>query len=298
MPLDGSEPEAFLDVSDLITCGGEQGLLSVAFAPDYDKAGRSTSTTPTPRERRSRRIPGLDDGATAATDSARELVAIDDFAANHNGGLLLFGPDGELYAGTGDGGGSGDPDRTAQDRTSPLGKAAARRPAARRYESPRSAFATRGATRSTETTATCGSGTSARTRSRRSTRRRRPSSVATLNFGWSAFEGTQPFNDDQQATDAIPPVLEYGRDGGCSVTGGYVVRDPSCTSLYGRYVYGDFCEGELRSFTAEPGRPARDDRALGLGVAQLSSFGEDSAGRLYAVSLDGPVYRLAPERLI
>ena len=93
------------------------------------------------------------------------------------------------------------------------------------------------------------------------------------------------------------PVLTYGRDGGCSVTGGYVVRDPGLRSLYGRYLYGDYCAGQLRSFPAikQPGEgPARGDRALGLEVPLLSSFGEDAAGHVYAVSLDGPVYRLDP----
>jgi hypothetical protein len=73
-----------------------------------------------------------------------------------------------------------------------------------------------------------------------------------------------------------------------------VVRDPELSSLYGRYLYGDYCEGQLRSFTAEPGEQATDDRELGLEVPQLSSFGEDAAGRVYVVSLEGPVYRLLP----
>jgi hypothetical protein len=91
-------------------------------------------------------------------------------------------------------------------------------------------------------------------------------------------------------------VLVYGHDeGGCSITGGYVVRDRSLTSLYGRYLYGDFCTGDLRSFPAEPGRRAPDDRALGVNVPSLSSFGTDDAGHVYATSLDGPVYRLVPD---
>ena len=84
-----------------------------------------------------------------------------------------------------------------------------------------------------------------------------------LNFGWSAFEGTRRYNDDQEAPDARPPVLEYGRDRGCSVTGGYVVRDPELTTLVGRYLYADFCAGELRSFPADPARNGAGDRPLG-----------------------------------
>ncbi|MBA2241183.1 MAG: PQQ-dependent sugar dehydrogenase, partial [Solirubrobacterales bacterium] len=116
------------------------------------------------------------------------------------------------------------------------------------------------------------------------------------SFGWSAFEGTERFNDDQSDPDAVPPVLTYSHEtGGCSVTGGYVVRDPELPSLYGRYVYGDFCVGELRSFTAVPGREATDDRGLGLEVPALSSFGEDNSGQIYATSAEGEVFRLVAE---
>ena len=112
------------------------------------------------------------------------------------------------------------------------------------------------------------------------------------NFGWSAFEGTDRLNQDQTAPNAVFPILTYSHDEGCSVTGGYVVRDRSLPALFGRYVYGDFCAGELRSF--EPATPrARDDRPVGLNVPSLSSFGEDNKGHIYVVSLDGPVYRLA-----
>jgi hypothetical protein len=118
---------------------------------------------------------------------------------------------------------------------------------------------------------------------------------APLDFGWSAFEGSRRFNEDQSAPGSLPPTLEYGRDRGCSVTGGYVVRDRELGGLYGRYLYGDFCAGDLRSFVAEPGRPASDDRSVGLSVPSLSSFGEDASGRIFATSLDGPVYRLDSE---
>ena len=112
------------------------------------------------------------------------------------------------------------------------------------------------------------------------------------NFGWSAFEGFARFNQDQAAPSAVPPVLAYGHEHGCSVTGGYVVRDRSLPSLFGRYLYGDYCQGKLRSFPAVPDHHASDDRPLGLKVPSLSSFGEDGAGHVYATSLDGPVYRL------
>ena len=91
----------------------------------------------------------------------------------------------------------------------------------------------------------------------------------------------------------FPQVTKLHSDGWCSITGGYIVRDRALGSLYGRYVYGDFCDSALRSAKLLPGR-AEGDRRIGLHVPALSSFGEDARGRVYAVSLNGPVYRLAP----
>jgi hypothetical protein len=88
-------------------------------------------------------------------------------------------------------------------------------------------------------------------------------------------------------------VLEYSHaGGGCSVTGGVVVRDPGLPSLAGSYLYGDFCKGQIRSFRIAGGK-ATGDRSRGLDVPSLSSFGEDARGRVYATSLNGPVYRLS-----
>jgi len=319
IPADGSAAETFLDVSELISCGGEQGLLSVAFDPAYERTGLLyvyyTDTGGDERIVEYQR--SAEDPARADPESARELLRIGDFASNHNGGLLLFGPDDLLYVGTGDGGGAGDPERTAQDLSSLLGKLLRIDPrsgAGEPYSIPadnphvedgdaRAEIVAHGlrnpwrfsfdretgdlwigdvGQEELEEIDAAGVGELAKR-------------GESLDFGWSAYEGTRRFNDDQQAPGALEPVLEYGRDGGCSVTGGYVVRDPQLRSLYGRYLYADYCAGELRSFTADPEASAADDRPLGLQVPQLSSFGEDAAGRIYVTSLDGPVYRLAPE---
>jgi hypothetical protein len=112
------------------------------------------------------------------------------------------------------------------------------------------------------------------------------------NYGWRPFEGRRR-NFDEPAPGAVPPVLEIRHPDNCSVTGGYVVRDRALPSLAGRYVYGDFCKGELRAAELSAGY-ANGDRSLGLRkVGSLSSFGEDALGRVYVVSLDGPVYRFA-----
>jgi hypothetical protein len=299
IPMDGGEGETFLDISDQVTCQGEQGLLSVAFAPDYADSGR-LYVNYTDLEEDSRTVEyrrSADDPATADPDSARELLMIDDFAANHNGGLLLFGPDGTLYLGMGDGGGSGDPERTAQNPDSPLGKLLRIDPS-RPGEFEVAALGLRNPwrfsfDRKTEDLWIADVGQDDYEEID-ALPAGRIESGPPPNFGWSAFEGTEPFNSDQTAPRAIEPLLQYGRDRGCSITGGYVVRDPELTSLYGRYIYADFCEGELWSFTADPKSEATDDRPTGLDVSQLSSFGQDSQGRIYAVSLSGPVYRLVP----
>jgi glucose/arabinose dehydrogenase len=310
---DGSvDPEPFLDLSDEVSTGGEQGLLSVAFAPDYRRSGTFyvdfTDSTGDTRIQEFRRDP--DDPARADPSSRRELLHIEHPFDNHNGGLLLFGPDDLLYVGTGDGGLAGDPMRNAQDLSSLLGKILRIDPApdgGRPYGIPRSnpfvdqpealgevyAYGLRNPWRFSFDRV--GGALSIGDVGEAAVEEVDLVSRADgrgANFGWSAFEGDERFNDDQQAPGAIRPVLTYPLDGACAVTGGYVVRDESLTSLYGRYLYGDFCLGELRSFVARPGRRAEDDRALGVAVPQLSSFGEDNRGRVYAVSLDGPVYRL------
>ncbi len=296
VPLDGSEPEVFLDVSDLIVCGGEQGLLSVAFSPDYAKSRLFyVYYTDTEGTTKIVEYEASGDGSAADPNSARELVSIDDFAANHNGGLLLFGPDGELYAGTGDGGGSGDPERTAQNPSSMLGKLL--RIDVGSGDTEIAALGLRNPWRYSfdRETGDLWIGDVGQDELEEIDSAPAAELHRELNFGWSAFEGSEPFNEDEQAPGALEPTLEYDTDLGCSVTGGYVVRDRELRSLYGRYLYGDFCEANLRSFTAEAGEPAGDDRELGLEVSALSSFGEDAAGHVYATSLEGPVYRLVAE---
>jgi glucose/arabinose dehydrogenase len=296
VPAEG-EPEVFLDLSGEVSCCGEQGLFSIAFAPDHRRSGLLyASFTNADGDSRVVEYRRAESGDMVDPGSAREILAIDQPYPNHNGGLVAFGPDDELYAGFGDGGSGGDPDRNAQNPSTPLGKLLRLDPkGSNRYlivalglRNPwRFSF-----DRATDDLWIGDVGQS----SLEEIDSVRFASLGDgpLNFGWSAFEGTEPFNAHQEAQGHIPPVLTYGRDRGCSVTGGYVVRDPRLESLYGRYLYGDYCEGELRSFPARAGRQARGDVALGPRVPGLSSFGEDSAGRLYATSIEGAVYRLDP----
>ena len=117
------------------------------------------------------------------------------------------------------------------------------------------------------------------------------------NFGWPVYEGRERVGGELSGGRYRPPMLAYSHDGGgCSVTGGVTVDDRRLKSLRGRYLYADYCAGQLRSFKPRLKRNrARHDRALGLDVSQPVDFAEDAAGRVYVVSLDGPVYRLAPK---
>jgi glucose/arabinose dehydrogenase len=299
-----------LDITEEVTADGEeQGLLSVAFPPDFQSSRQAYAYfTGNDEDQHVVGYSVAHDGSFDR-DSEREVLHMEDFASNHNGGLLLFGPDRQLYIGTGDGGIANDPERNGQDTGSLLGKILRIDPrpsGGRPYTVSSPGPLGQGARpeicdyglrnpwrfsfdRQTAALSIADVGQN----TQEEVDYVPAEQVCGNNFGWSAFEGTNRLNEDQTAPNEVPPILTYGRDEGCSVTGGYVVRDRSLPALFGRYVYGDFCAGELRSF--KPATPeARDDRSLDLEVPSLSSFGEDNEGHVYAVSLDGPVYRLVP----
>jgi glucose/arabinose dehydrogenase len=237
-----------------------------------------------------------------------------DTEPNHNGGSLVFGPDGLLYIGTGDGGGANDqhgPRGNAQSLGSLLGKILRidpRRTGDRPYAVPASnPFAGRPGARGEiysyglrnpwrfsfdRLTGDLSIGDVGQDLVEEVDFVRRGRGRG-ANFGWRPFEGRRR-NFDEPAPGAIGPVLQHTHaEGWCSVTGGYVVRDRGLPALYGRYVYGDYCEGRIRAARLAVGRAVRDE-SLGLPrIEGLSSFGEDASGRVYVTSLAGPVYRLA-----
>jgi len=305
-------PDPFIDLSDEVSTSGEQGLLSIAFAPDFaDSRLLYAYYTDSEGEQRVVELRSNADGTAVEADSERLVLKMEDFASNHNGGLLMFGPDpGLLYIGTGDGGMADDPERTGQDLGSLLGKilridprpsdGRPYRPAGNCPDRPGVrpeivAYGLRNPWRFSfdRETAMLSIGDVGQN-SFEEIDLVPAEAARCANFGWSAYEGDLRFNEDQTAPRHVRPALTYGRGSGCSVTGGYVVRDARLRSLYGRYLYGDYCARELRSFVPFRQRQARDDRALGLTVPSLSSFGEDAEGRIYVTSLNGPVFRLAP----
>jgi glucose/arabinose dehydrogenase len=308
-------PQPFLDVSSKTEGGGEQGLLSMAFAPDYASSGRFyvdyTDNAGDSRVVEYRRASA--DRADPA--SARQVLFQDQPESNHNGGLLVFGPDDLLYIGFGDGGGGGDQHGSrgnGQNLQTWLGKILRIDPRAsggRPYRVPSSnPFVGRSGAkpeiysyglrnpwrfsfdRKTGDLAIGDVGQNAV----EEVSFVRKGMGAGANFGWRAYEGTSHFARGESAPGHVPPVFERSHQGAgwCSVTGGVVVRDQALAGLVGRYLVGDFCEGRVLSMRLA--RPkARDVRSTGLRVDALSSFGEDARGRVYVVSNEGPVYRIA-----
>jgi Glucose / Sorbosone dehydrogenase len=245
---------------------------------------------------------------------------------NDKGGQLQFGPDGKLYVGVGDGGGVGDPGGNAQDLGTLLGKVRRIDPRPRRgppgdprprraggYRVPRDnpfvglpgarpevyAYGLRNPYRFSFdrpsgdlAIADVGEYSVEEVNVVVNEPGRRRAPDGGYNFGWNLFEGSRPYRDGS-APGHVPPVIERPHRGPCAVIGGYVVRDRSLRGLYGRYLYGDFCDPGVRLAKLEPGK-AVEDRALGVRIESQSSFGEDGGRRLYITSLDGRVYRLAP----
>ncbi|MEX0993023.1 MAG: PQQ-dependent sugar dehydrogenase [Solirubrobacterales bacterium] len=308
--LAGGKRRTFLDISGSIVHGGEQGLLSMAFAPDYSTSGRFyVDFTDRKGDTRIQEFKRSSNPNRADVGSRRQVLSINQPFSNHNGGLVLFGPDKLLYVGMGDGGSAGDPRDNAQDMGSLLGKILRIDPTpakGKRYSVPGSnpfvgragrdeiyTFGMRNPWRFSFDPrngdmyiADVGQGEweEINYASR--------GAASGRDYGWSCREGRHTFDSSRRCPDPVDPVLEYSHaGGGCSVTGGVVVNDSRLPSLRGRYIYGDFCKGQLRSFKIVNGR-ATGDRSLGLHVDSLSSFGTDGRGRVYVTSLSGPVYRV------
>ena len=311
----GGSRRTFLDIRGQVSSGGERGLLSVAFAPDYASSGRFyvyfTDNGGDQRVVEYRRA----SATRADPGSARLVLRMADSEANHNGGLLLFGPGGHLYIGTGDGGGGGDrhgPRGNAQNLGSLLGKILRIDPArsgSRAYTVPNdNPFVGRSGARGE--IYSYGLRNPWRFSFDRRTRDLVIGDVGQnaieeidfvrrgrgrgANFGWRPFEGNSRYTSGESAPAHVRPVLTRSHNHGwCSITGGVVVRDRALSGLRGRYLFGDICKSRIYSVKLRAGR-ASGARATAMRIQSVSSFGEDARGRVYAVSLSGPVYRLVP----
>lgn len=306
----------FLDLRSQVNYGGEEGLLSIAFPPDYRESRRFyvyfTNRDGDIEIDEYRRSGPL----RAAAGSRRVVLRIPHPYSNHNGGQMHFlGND--LYFGTGDGGGGGDPDGNAQNRRSLLGKLVRIDPrpsGGNPYSVPDSnPFPGDGSGRSPVFAV------GLRNPFRWSFDLRQPDSpritiadvgqdaweeVDSLtleearggNFGWSYFEGFDSYpGNGPRPENPIDPIAALGHPGYCSVTGGLVVRDPALPSLEGRYLFGDFCRSRLLSLPGRPDGPSTP-RATSISIPQVTSFAERANRTVFATSLEGWLYRLSAGR--
>jgi glucose/arabinose dehydrogenase len=284
----------FLDVRKLVAFGGEQGLLGLAFDPKY-ATNRFAYVDYTDVNGDTRVVRYKTNASRAIPSSARVLLRIDQPYANHNGGDLVFGPDGGLYVGMGDGGSGGDPENRAQNMQALLGKMLrldVRRPGSAptivalglrnpwRYSFDRQTGdlyigdVGQGEVEEIDYTP--------------------KSETGLLNYGWDVYEGSHPYEDKAPGPGKLVfPVYQYTHDsGGCTVVGGFVYRGKARPAERGRYIFGDYCSGVITSLRIAGGK-ATAVRVEPFTIPNLSSFGEDVAGELYATSLDGVLYRLS-----
>jgi glucose/arabinose dehydrogenase len=319
MQVEADTITEFADLRSLVGTAGEGGLLSIALAPDFDTSGRFFLDY-TDKSGEIHVAEMRASGATATFGTLRDLLVIPHpNQSNHYGGQLQFGPEGLLYISTGDGGGSNDQEHNAQDTTRLLGKilridpdpsgvlpftVPPGNPFAGSLNPNQQLVFSYGLRnpyrfsfdRLSHDLVIGDVGQSAREEIDWA-----PAAAGLgvgANYGWNCFEGrlpgpaTDPQCASTPASAFTGPVFEYGHVNGTqAIVGGYVARDPSLPELSGRYLYGDFGTGELRSLVLSD--PFASDRSESLEVGSLDSFGEDSCGRLYAVSEQGPVYRLA-----
>jgi glucose/arabinose dehydrogenase len=306
-------PTVYLDIRDRILPNAtlEEGLLGLAFAPDFTTSGRvyvhysARGEAPinpggVPRKGVIARFQAS--AVNADPNTERRLVELPDPYSNHNGGALQFGPDGYLYASIGDGGSAGDPLGHGQRLDVLFGKILRIDVSGESYRVPPDnpfvgvpgarpeiwAFGLRNVWRMSFDPATgvlwagdVGQGNLEEV----------DVIVRGGNYGWSRLEGTQcyspPSNCDARGT--IAPVSQYSHDFGCSITGGYVYRGSALEELQGWYIYGDFCTGRVWALNAEADRPAPIPIAdTGLGI---SSFAQSPDGEVYAVTFDNRIVR-------
>jgi len=302
-------PTPMVDLAPFIVSGGEQGLLGLALHPDFPDDPRAFVNYTGENGDTSISSIALDPADSARFDvgTLQRLLFIDQPYANHNGGATVFGPDGFLYLGLGDGGGGGDPEGNSQRLDTLLGKILridvdAEGPA---YGiPPGNPFADRDGmdeiweyglrnpwrlSFDRETgdlwIGDVGQGAWEEIDVARG-------GAGGMNFGWNRMEGGHCYASDTCATDGLQlPVTEYGHDRGCTVIGGHVYRGGAIPQLEGDYLFADYCSGRIfaiDSATDSLVAPAE----VGHVEGSVSAFGEDEAGELYVTTLGGTIYKV------
>jgi glucose/arabinose dehydrogenase len=315
LDLADGESEVILDITDETTTDAERGLLGLAVAPDGDHL--YLSSTNLDGDTRIDEYPVEDDGTLG--DDRRPVFALDQPFANHNGGNVLFGPDGFLYVGLGDGGDAGDPLLNGQDegrllgsflRIDPTGTdgSAYTVPADNPYvddDGGRPEVWLKGVRNPwrfsfDRATGDLWIGDVGQGELEEITWLPAEDGVDAgrgANLGWNEMEGDQPYEDGVEPADHTPPIVtDTHAEGNCSVTGGFVYRGEAVAELFGAYLYADYCLGELHAVAVDraTGELLDDEVVLPDPLTAPISFGEDATGELYVLTQDGQILRLIP----
>jgi glucose/arabinose dehydrogenase len=288
--------EPFLDIRSRVgDDDSEQGLLSVAFHPNYATNHRFFVDY-TDNRGDTRVVEFRSNGTVGLPSTARQILFVNQPYSNHNGGQLQFGPDGNLYVGMGDGGSGGDPQNHAQNLSSRLGKLLRLNVNKAGAGWQIAGYGLRNPWRFSWDRATrdlyigdVGEGDWEEVDLRTPAQQR-----GLNNYGWRVWEGRARYTVGQKVNPRgrlVFPIAVYSHDAGCSITGGYVYRGKAVPSARGRYFYGDYCNGTIWSLRTVKGK-LRGLRREPFRVPNLSSFGQDPAGELYAVGLGGGLYKL------
>ncbi len=302
--------EPFLDISNLVSNGSEQGLLSMAFHPAYAENGRFyVYYTDTGGDTEVVQYTVTADPDVADPASASPIISVEQPFSNHNGGLLLFGSDGMLYIGLGDGGSAGDPQDHGQNLGTLLGTILridvdGGTPYAIPSDNPFVAdpnaldeiwaYGLRNPWRyaldpvdNVIYIADVGQNAWEEVNAQ-------AADAGGLNYGWNIMEASTCFvSDPCDQTGLVLPAVEYGHNPECSVTGGFVYRGGAMPSLRGRYFYSDYCAGWIRSFRFDGGQVTEETEWL-PDVGNVLSFGQDALGELYVLTDDGRVRKIVP----
>ena len=309
--LDGDgEAGTFLDIRDRVNDRGEEeGLLGLAFDPDFYSNGffYVYYSADGPRHSVVSRFSAHRDEDAADAGSETLILEVEQPYANHNGGQIVFGPDDLLYVGLGDGGSAGDPKRNGQDLGTLLGAilrldvSALDAPGSYAIppdnpfvgvEGARAEIWAYGLRNPWRFTFDWGTGDLWAADVGQNALEEVDLIEPGLNYGWNIMEGDECYSRSCDTRGLEPPVAVYGRDDGCSITGGYVYRGERLPSLYGAYVYGDYCSGKIWALRHDGAR-VTESVQLADTKLRISSFGENMNGELYIVDLEGGIYRFA-----
>jgi hypothetical protein len=309
-------PTAFLDVSAQVLASGEQGLLGLAFYPDYAATGRFVvHYTDTAGNTRLSSFRVSSDPDVADVTSEQVILTADQPFSNHKGGQVTFGPDGFLYLGLGDGGSSGDPQGRGQDLSDLLGSilridvqsgTSYTVPADNPFVAQAGArpevwsYGLRNPWRFSFDRATGDlyiADVGERTIEEIDVAPAAEGAGRGINYGWNRMEGSRCFGASQcDQNGLVLPTLEYGHNQGCSITGGYVYRGSTIPALQGVYFFADYCQGWVRSlrYTGGVATEVTEWPALRPG-GLVMSFGEDAVGEAYVMTANGAVFKIIPD---